>query len=106
MTSTLVLLRHGQSTWNQRNLFTGWVDVDLTDPTATDSVTPTEQNGWEKAATKVTFAADDAPTLAGARVSGVRSITYSAAPDAALAYFLSRANASEDELDAEEQPWA
>ena len=26
----LVLLRHGQSTWNQENLFTGWVDVDLT----------------------------------------------------------------------------
>jgi 2,3-bisphosphoglycerate-dependent phosphoglycerate mutase len=31
MTSTLVLLRHGQSTWNQENLFTGWEDVDLTD---------------------------------------------------------------------------
>jgi 2,3-bisphosphoglycerate-dependent phosphoglycerate mutase len=28
--STLVLLRHGQSTWNEENLFTGWVDVDLT----------------------------------------------------------------------------
>jgi 2,3-bisphosphoglycerate-dependent phosphoglycerate mutase len=28
---TLVLLRHGQSTWNAKNLFTGWVDVDLTD---------------------------------------------------------------------------
>ena len=28
--STLVLLRHGQSTWNQENRFTGWVDVDLT----------------------------------------------------------------------------
>ena len=28
---TLVLLRHGQSTWNLENLFTGWVDVDLTD---------------------------------------------------------------------------
>ena len=28
--STLVLLRHGQSTWNQENKFTGWVDVDLT----------------------------------------------------------------------------
>jgi 2,3-bisphosphoglycerate-dependent phosphoglycerate mutase len=27
---TLVLLRHGQSTWNERNLFTGWVDVGLT----------------------------------------------------------------------------
>jgi 2,3-bisphosphoglycerate-dependent phosphoglycerate mutase len=31
MPSTLVLLRHGQSLWNQLNLFTGWVDVDLTD---------------------------------------------------------------------------
>jgi 2,3-bisphosphoglycerate-dependent phosphoglycerate mutase len=28
---TLVLLRHGESTWNALNLFTGWVDVDLTD---------------------------------------------------------------------------
>jgi 2,3-bisphosphoglycerate-dependent phosphoglycerate mutase len=27
----LVLLRHGESTWNQENLFTGWTDVDLTD---------------------------------------------------------------------------
>jgi len=25
----LVLLRHGQSTWNQENRFTGWTDVDL-----------------------------------------------------------------------------
>ena len=28
-TATLVLLRHGQSEWNRRNLFTGWVDVPL-----------------------------------------------------------------------------
>jgi 2,3-bisphosphoglycerate-dependent phosphoglycerate mutase len=28
---TLVMLRHGQSTWNLENLFTGWVDVELTD---------------------------------------------------------------------------
>jgi 2,3-bisphosphoglycerate-dependent phosphoglycerate mutase len=27
--ATLVLLRHGQSTWNQENRFTGWWDVDL-----------------------------------------------------------------------------
>ena len=27
--STLVLLRHGESTWNQENRFTGWTDVDL-----------------------------------------------------------------------------
>ena len=28
---TLVLLRHGESEWNALNLFTGWVDVDLTE---------------------------------------------------------------------------
>jgi 2,3-bisphosphoglycerate-dependent phosphoglycerate mutase len=28
---TLILLRHGQSEWNQKNLFTGWVDVRLSD---------------------------------------------------------------------------
>ena len=28
---TLVLLRHGESEWNATNLFTGWVDVDLTE---------------------------------------------------------------------------
>ena len=31
MTYTLVLLRHGQSDWNAKNLFTGWVDVPLTE---------------------------------------------------------------------------
>jgi len=31
MTYTLVLLRHGESEWNALNLFTGWVDVHLTD---------------------------------------------------------------------------
>jgi 2,3-bisphosphoglycerate-dependent phosphoglycerate mutase len=29
VTFTLVLLRHGQSEWNRENLFTGWIDVDL-----------------------------------------------------------------------------
>jgi len=28
---SLVLLRHGESDWNAKNLFTGWVDVDLTE---------------------------------------------------------------------------
>ena len=27
----LVLLRHGESTWNQENRFTGWIDVDLSE---------------------------------------------------------------------------
>ena len=29
MSFTLILLRHGESQWNERNLFTGWVDVPL-----------------------------------------------------------------------------
>lgn len=29
--STLVLVRHGQSEWNAKNLFTGWKDPDLTE---------------------------------------------------------------------------
>jgi 2,3-bisphosphoglycerate-dependent phosphoglycerate mutase len=31
MTHTLILLRHGNSDWNTKNLFTGWVDVDLSE---------------------------------------------------------------------------
>jgi 2,3-bisphosphoglycerate-dependent phosphoglycerate mutase len=31
MTGTMVMLRHGQSDWNRRNLFTGWHDVAMTD---------------------------------------------------------------------------
>jgi 2,3-bisphosphoglycerate-dependent phosphoglycerate mutase len=29
--ATLTLVRHGQSEWNKKNLFTGWTDVDMTD---------------------------------------------------------------------------
>jgi len=31
MPGRLILVRHGQSTWNVENLFTGWTDVDLAD---------------------------------------------------------------------------
>jgi len=31
MSGTLVLVRHGQSDWNLKNLFTGWKDPDLTE---------------------------------------------------------------------------
>ena len=31
MSSKLVLLRHGESTWNRENRFTGWTDVDLSE---------------------------------------------------------------------------
>jgi 2,3-bisphosphoglycerate-dependent phosphoglycerate mutase len=37
MTYTLILLRHGNSEWNQKNLFTGWVDVGLTDQGRTEA---------------------------------------------------------------------
>ena len=37
MTYTLVLLRHGHSTWNAANLFTGWVDVDLNEQGLTEA---------------------------------------------------------------------
>jgi 2,3-bisphosphoglycerate-dependent phosphoglycerate mutase len=38
-TSTLVLLRHGQSTWNLENIFTGWTDVPLSDRGRDEAVT-------------------------------------------------------------------
>src|ERR1700752_5031796 len=33
----LVLIRHGQSTWNRENRFTGWTDVDLTEQGRTEA---------------------------------------------------------------------
>jgi len=37
MTGTLVILRHGQSEWNLKNLFTGWHDVPLTEKGAEEA---------------------------------------------------------------------
>ena len=38
MTYTLVLLRHGESEWNAKNQFTGWVDVDLSEKGRAEAV--------------------------------------------------------------------
>ena len=38
MTYTLVLLRHGESEWNAKNLFTGWVDVPLSEKGVAEAV--------------------------------------------------------------------
>ncbi len=38
MTYKLILLRHGESEWNQKNLFTGWVDVDVNEKGAAEAV--------------------------------------------------------------------
>ncbi len=43
MTYTLVLVRHGESDWNAKNLFTGWVDVDLTDKGRAEAVRAGQQ---------------------------------------------------------------
>ena len=43
MTHTLILLRHGESEWNAKNLFTGWVDVALTDKGRAEAVRGGEQ---------------------------------------------------------------
>lgn len=34
----IVLLRHGESTWNQENRFTGWTDVDLTEKGVSEAI--------------------------------------------------------------------
>ena len=38
MAGKLILCRHGQSTWNLENRFTGWVDVDLTEQGQTEAL--------------------------------------------------------------------
>jgi 2,3-bisphosphoglycerate-dependent phosphoglycerate mutase len=48
MTGTLVILRHGQSTWNLENLFTGWHDVPLTELGAEEAVAAGETMAAER----------------------------------------------------------
>jgi len=47
----LVLLRHGESTWNRENRFTGWADVDLTE----QGVREAHEAGWLLKAEGYTF---------------------------------------------------
>ncbi len=42
-THTLILLRHGESDWNAKNLFTGWVDVALTEKGRAEAISGGEQ---------------------------------------------------------------
>jgi len=42
-THTLILLRHGESDWNAKNLFTGWVDVPLTEKGRGEAIAGGEQ---------------------------------------------------------------
>ena len=38
MDNVLVLVRHGQSEWNLKNLFTGWRDPDLTEKGVAEAI--------------------------------------------------------------------
>jgi 2,3-bisphosphoglycerate-dependent phosphoglycerate mutase len=38
MVPKLILMRHGQSAWNQRNLFTGWVDIPMSEKGNQESI--------------------------------------------------------------------
>ena len=49
MSGTPVLVRHGQSEWNLKNLFTGWKDPDLTDKGVEEAISAGKQlneRGW------------------------------------------------------------
>jgi len=51
----LVLLRHGQSEWNLKNLFTGWRDVDLTEAGVAEARTAGERLKAQKIKFDVAF---------------------------------------------------
>jgi 2,3-bisphosphoglycerate-dependent phosphoglycerate mutase len=52
---TLILVRHGQSIWNVENLFTGWVDVDLTDQGKAEAIRAGRDLAAEKLTPDVAF---------------------------------------------------
>ena len=49
----VVLLRHGQSTWNEENRFTGWTDVDLSAKGIAEALARLERDGVRGAAVLV-----------------------------------------------------
>ena len=51
MPQTLVLVRHGQSEWNLKNLFTGWRDPDLTEKGVEEAI----EGGRKLKAKGITF---------------------------------------------------
>ena len=55
MPGKLILVRHGQSTWNVENLFTGWTDVDLSELGRTEARSAGQQLIQESIAVDVTF---------------------------------------------------
>ena len=48
MVGKLILVRHGQSTWNAENLFTGWTDVDLSEGGRAEALAAARELAREK----------------------------------------------------------
>ena len=81
MSGKLVLVRHGQSVWNVENLFTGWMDVDLSavvceeaqqagrDSLAKQGVTMVDVDKDEAAKTREKMLADQDKVAADAHMS-------------------------------------
>jgi 2,3-bisphosphoglycerate-dependent phosphoglycerate mutase len=55
MVGKLILVRHGQSTWNVENLFTGWTDVDLSPAGKTEALEAGRELAREKLHADVAF---------------------------------------------------
>lgn len=55
MPGKLILVRHGQSTWNLENLFTGWTDVDLTEQGRIEAATGARELLKEKLGIHIAF---------------------------------------------------
>ncbi|HEY2809750.1 MAG TPA: 2,3-diphosphoglycerate-dependent phosphoglycerate mutase [Steroidobacteraceae bacterium] len=55
MPGKLILVRHGQSTWNVENLFTGWTDVDLSPPGREEAARAGRELLTEKLAVDIAF---------------------------------------------------
>ena len=55
MPGKLILVRHGQSTWNVENLFTGWHDVDLSDLGRAEAVQAGRELQAEKLEPNIAF---------------------------------------------------
>ena len=73
MPHTLVLLRHGESVWNAENLFTGWVDVPLSDrgrAEAEHGGTLLKEAGLDSSGSGSGSSAYESPSVSPAEVSG------------------------------------
>ncbi len=69
--SLLLMLRHGESVWNKKNIFTGWVDVPLSEKGVTESIEAGKEIG--NTPIDVLYCS----TLIRGIMTGILALTYS-----------------------------